>query len=51
MPSGGEDQSRTGTRAVYRGPDGREYVIGDDGGRVYGTGLVPEREPCNAVAF
>jgi hypothetical protein len=25
------------TRAVHRAPDGREYVIGHDGERVYGT--------------
>jgi hypothetical protein len=37
------------TRPVYRGPDGREYVIGPDGGRVYGTWLVPEAEPDTAV--
>jgi hypothetical protein len=29
------------TRPVHRGPDAREYVIGHEGERVYGTWLVP----------
>jgi hypothetical protein len=36
-------------RPVHRGPDGREYVIGPDGGRVYGTWLPPEPEPDTAI--
>jgi hypothetical protein len=32
------------TRRVHSAPDGREYVIGHDGERVYGTWLVPESE-------
>jgi hypothetical protein len=34
---------------VHRGPDGREYVIGYDGGRVYGAWLAPEAEPDTAI--
>jgi hypothetical protein len=37
------------TRSVHRGPDGREYVIVPDGGRVYGTWLVPGAEPDTAL--
>jgi hypothetical protein len=37
------------TRPVHRGQDGREYVIGPDGGRVYGTWLPPEPEPDTAI--
>jgi hypothetical protein len=33
----------------HRGPDGREYVRGYDGGRVYGAWLVPESEPDTAI--
>jgi hypothetical protein len=36
-------------RPVHRAPDGREYVIGPDGGRVSGTWLVPEAEPDTAL--
>jgi hypothetical protein len=32
-------------RPVHRGPDGREYVIGPDGRRVYGVWVVPADEP------
>jgi hypothetical protein len=37
------------TWPIHRGPDGREYVIGPDGGRVHGTWLVLEAEPDTAV--
>jgi hypothetical protein len=37
------------TRPAHRGPDGREYVVGSDGRRVYGTWLVPEPEPDTAI--
>jgi hypothetical protein len=39
------------TRPVHRGPDGREYVIGNDGGRVHGTWLAPDAgaEPDTAI--
>jgi hypothetical protein len=37
------------TRAVHGGPDGREYVIGHDGGRIYGTWLLADAEPDTAI--
>jgi hypothetical protein len=36
---------RAQPRAVHRGPDGREYVRGHNGERVYGVWEVPEDEP------
>ena len=32
-------------RPVYTEPDGRQYVLGYDGEKVYGVWLVPAEEP------
>jgi hypothetical protein len=36
------------TRTVHTDA-GRQYVLDDEGGRVYGTWLVPESEPDTAI--
>ena len=39
-PIGHRDFTDGTRRPVYADPDGRQYVIGDDGERVYGTWLL-----------
>lgn len=36
-------------RPVFEEPDGRQYVIGDDGGRVYGVWLKPTDDPAPLI--
>jgi hypothetical protein len=38
-------------RAVYADADGRQYVLGYDGEKVYGVWLLPEADECDVLVI